>query len=216
MSDDLVPAILWCDLETTGLDAKTGVILEIGLRVTDWKGDEIARWTHPIWDYRWRAMLASNEFVWSMHRDSGLVADLIEIDNQSNADRNQYLLLNVIKRALAWLAEHAPAGSGPHDGKFPMAGNSLGGVDRPFLREHAPAINDWFSYRNLDISSIREACRIVNRALFARMEEASVHPSHQLPVAHRPQLDIDNSIVLWNSFIDNFFWTEEDFLPLER
>lgn len=202
MSDDLVPAILWCDLETTGLDAKTGMMLEIGLRITDWRGREIDSWTSLIWNEGWRGRLATNDFVWDMHTESGLIGDLEDLEiNRRVID---YTLESVTQQALTWLAERAPADTGPHDGKFPMAGNSLGGVDRPFLREHAPAINDWFSYRDLDVSSMREACRVTNKALHAREPEVEK--------SHRPQEDISNSILLWNHYIDNFFWTDADFM----
>lgn len=193
-----VPTILWCDLETTGLNAESGLILEMGFRLTDYYGSEIRRWTHVLWSPLWRATLARNQFVWDMHVESGLVAELTRIDSLAGGERIMYAPHRVRDAALAWLEEHAK--DGPHDGKFPMAGNSLSGVDRPFLVEHAPAINAHFSYRNLDVSSIREACRIVNPALHAR--------EPQLPKAHRTQQDLDNTILLWQHYIDNFFFEE--------
>lgn len=192
------PSILWCDIETTGRDATTGLVLEVGLRLTDWYGAEIRRWTSIIWDYRWRATLAANPLVWDMHTESGLIADLTRIESLPSIRRNLYLDRNVIPRALDWLTRYAS--DGPHDGKFPMAGNSLSGVDRPFLKRYAPEIHDFFSYRNLDVSSIREACRIVNPPLHAR--------EPQVEKAHRPQDDIDNSITLWKHYIDNFLFEE--------
>ena len=43
--------------------------------------------------------------------------------------------------------------------KIPLCGNSIG-QDRRFLVKYMPALNDFFHYRNVDVSSIKE---LVNR-----------------------------------------------------
>ena len=54
--------------------------------------------------------------------------------------------------ALAFLAEHVPAKSSP------MCGNSIC-QDRRFLARWMPRLEDWFHYRNLDVSTLKELCR---------------------------------------------------------
>jgi oligoribonuclease len=193
------PEILWADIECSGLDAENDVLMEVGFRLTDWWGDEISRFTRLVWDYRWRARLAGNEFVFNMHRDSGLARDLSEVEKHPSSQRNYFLSSRVADEAMAWLEDNAK-GLGPIDGKFPMAGNSLQGVDRPFLKKYMPEVFEFFHYRDLDVSSIREACRLLNPMLHGR--------EPVVPKAHRPQQDINNSIALWRHYADNFFFTE--------
>ena len=58
----------------------------------------------------------------------------------------------VERAALAFLAEHVPAKASP------MCGNSIC-QDRRFLARWMPALEDWFHYRNLDVSTLKELCR---------------------------------------------------------
>jgi oligoribonuclease len=40
----------------------------------------------------------------------------------------------------------------------PMCGNSIG-QDRRFMARYMPKLEDWFHYRNLDVSTLKELCR---------------------------------------------------------
>jgi oligoribonuclease len=48
--------------------------------------------------------------------------------------------------------EHVPAKASP------MCGNSIC-QDRRFLARWMPRLEDWFHYRNLDVSTLKELCR---------------------------------------------------------
>ena len=54
--------------------------------------------------------------------------------------------------ALAFLREHVPAKASP------MCGNSIC-QDRRFLARWMPALEDYFHYRNLDVSTLKELAR---------------------------------------------------------
>jgi oligoribonuclease len=54
--------------------------------------------------------------------------------------------------ALAFLREHVPAKASP------MCGNSIC-QDRRFLARWMPALEDYFHYRNLDVSTLKELVR---------------------------------------------------------
>jgi len=56
------------------------------------------------------------------------------------------------QRMLAFLREHVPPRISP------MCGNSIC-QDRRFLARWMPALEDYFHYRNLDVSSLKELCR---------------------------------------------------------
>lgn len=184
--------ILWVDIETTGLKAQEDLILEIGLRITNAQGDNLDEITSLVWNPNWRAQLMKMESVFDMHAKSGLVDDLEDLGRRP--DHTAYSPDAVATKLDNWLTGRLGTNL---IGVLPMAGNSVH-YDRSFLAEHMPNLLNWWHYRNLDISSMREACRILNYPLFQRM------PQHVK--AHRPQADIDESVKLWNWLADNFFW----------
>jgi oligoribonuclease len=55
-------------------------------------------------------------------------------------------------QAIAFLQEHVPAKASP------MCGNSIC-QDRRFLARHMPLLEDYFHYRNLDVSTLKELAR---------------------------------------------------------
>jgi oligoribonuclease len=198
-------AIIWGDIETTGLDARQDIlgrygdiILELGLRATTWDGTEIARYTSVIWTPDWRVRLERNPFVLDMHTKSGLVAALERIDDHPSFQAI-HALDNVQRGARMWMEKHAALG--PHNGAFPFAGNSVS-FDRRFLSEFMPDLDGMFSYRILDVSSIRESMRVLNPSLFARIQEPAK--------AHRPQGDIDSSIELWKVIYQSYVFVDDE------
>ena len=54
--------------------------------------------------------------------------------------------------ALAFLAEHVPSKVSP------MCGNTIC-QDRRFLARFMPNLEEWFHYRNLDVSTLKELAR---------------------------------------------------------
>lgn len=187
--DDL---ILWGDFETTGLDPVTDIILEAGLRVTDSFGNELHRITSLVWTADWRSRLVRNEFVFDMHKESGLVDELENLDNHPHRQTKSRELVS--KALTAWVVEKT------HGAKLPLAGNSVS-LDKFFMHFHMPELRDVMHYRIVDVSSTREQLRLCNPALFSRLPEE--------PKAHRPQGDIDSSIKLWRWLQREFFWTAE-------
>lgn len=188
--------ILWVDVEATGLDPQIDVILEVGLRITDWEGHELDRTTSLVWTRDWRARIAVNELVMDMHATSGLMFDLEDLDNNQS---KRYLKGSnqVSSNLVVWVQQRL--GHDAHN-IMPMAGNSVH-YDRSFLLAHMPDLHNLWHYRNLDISSLRESCRLFNPSLFAKMPT---------PVnAHRPQADIDESIKLMNWLQENFMFVED-------
>lgn len=140
------PAIVCIDLETTGLDYDKCCILEVGIVVAD--ADAM-----PIWSEAWMVEPLTNlsevgEFVQDMHTRNGLWDDL-----KDPAKRN-YLLGEAEQDILDWLDTLLL-----EPGKFPMFGSSIG-FDRRFLSIHMPRLEAWFHYRNIDMSTIKEAARM--------------------------------------------------------
>ena len=135
--------LIWIDMEMTGLDPQTDRILEVALVVTDHELNVVA--VAPVWVvHQDDATLAAMD-VWnqSTHGKSGLIDKV----KASVLDERA-----VETTALAFLREHAPPKVSP------MCGNSIC-QDRRFLARTMPALEDYFHYRNLDVSTLKELAR---------------------------------------------------------
>jgi oligoribonuclease len=186
--------ILWVDIEGTGLDPLSDVILEIGLRITDVEGNTLDKVTSLVWNPAWKFKLDCNPVVRDMHNKSGLTEELEDLGGRPI--RVSYSPEVVAKRLAAWVTDRIQ----PNEGYWPMAGNSVH-YDRSFLSIHMPHLLEMWHYRNLDVSSLREVCRLVNPALFAKLPTPAK--------THRPQQDLDESIKLWRWMMDNFLFVED-------
>jgi oligoribonuclease len=192
------PEMLWIDLETTGLDARDEIPLELGLAVTDKLGNIIAENKWLIHDETPAFLIkcgvaAQDSFVGPMHEKSGLWDDL--------ANRRQIGFASIIetdKQAVAWLEElEVP--------RLPLAGASIGSLDRPFVLEHFPALNGAMHYRNIDVSSIKELCKLHNPRVYSLMEDNTSKQER-----HRVLDDIHDSINEYLYYLDNFLFQAED------
>ena len=185
----------WIDLETTGLDARTEVPLEIGLKLTDeWgEGGPSKSWLiHEQNDhYKTRIVAAKkHDVVGPMHEKSGLWTDLTYMQSMRET---------IDEFAYRWLV-----GEGVQPGTLPLCGNSVGSLDRPFLLVHFPVLNEFLHYRNIDISSFKEVCRRVNPELFSNLRDIA---DNKESATHRPLEDIDASITEYQAYVENFFFT---------
>jgi oligoribonuclease len=135
--------LIWIDLEMTGLSPDTDRILEVALVVTDHDLNVVAE--APVWvvhqaDATLDAMDAWNR---STHGRSGLI-DKAKASPHAEAD--------VEAAALLFLREEVPPKASP------MCGNSIC-QDRRFLARTMPTLEDYFHYRNLDVSTLKELAR---------------------------------------------------------
>jgi oligoribonuclease len=135
--------LIWIDLEMTGLKPDTDRILEVALVVTD--GDLATVAEGPVWVVRQDEATLDAMDAWNQgtHGRSGLVAK-VKASFQDEAA--------VEAQALAFLQEHVPPKASP------MCGNSIC-QDRRFLARWMPALEDYFHYRNLDVSTLKELAR---------------------------------------------------------
>jgi oligoribonuclease (3'-5' exoribonuclease) len=155
--------MLWIDMETTGLYADMDVPLEIGIVLTDKFGNVFGKVSKLVWetgrDFRAAVVHAEeNEYVDNMHTQSGLWDDLLKNQSWDRRFIDDFMV--------GWLMS---CGVQPH--AMPMSGSSIGSLDRPFAQRHFPKLNEFLSYRNVDISSIKELCRLHRPELFETMEK---------------------------------------------
>ncbi|MBM5812180.1 MAG: oligoribonuclease [Gammaproteobacteria bacterium] len=151
--------LIWIDLEMTGLVPETDRILEIATVVTDADLAVIAE--GPVLAvHQPEAVLAAMD-AWNTrtHTASGLVRRVRDSTlDEAAAER----------RTMAFLAGHVDAGASP------MCGNSIC-QDRRFLARWMPALERFFHYRNLDVSTLKELARRWAPAVFAAVEKESRH-----------------------------------------
>jgi len=135
--------LVWIDMEMTGLKPESDRILEVALVVTDNTLATVAE-APVIVVHQADAMLAAMD-SWnrSTHTRSGLV-DRVKASTQDEAE--------VEAQMLAFLSEHVPPNVSP------MCGSSIC-QDRRFLARWMPRLEEYFHYRNLDVSSLKELCR---------------------------------------------------------
>ncbi len=131
--------LIWIDLEMTGLNPDQDRIIEIATVVTDCQLNVLAE--GPVFAIHQPDTIlgAMDQWNTNQHGKSGLVdrikASLIA-EEQAQAETIEFLM------------EYVPPG------KSPMCGNSIC-QDRRFLYRWMPKLEQYFHYRNLDVSSIK-------------------------------------------------------------
>ena len=131
---------MWIDLEMTGLDPDTDKIIEIATIVTDSELNIIAEGPQLVIHQSKQTMDAMGEWCVEHHGSSGLT-DRVLASKVSCAQAEQETL-NFLKK---WV----------EPGVSPLCGNSIG-QDRRFMVRYMPELNEFFHYRNIDVSSVKE------------------------------------------------------------
>ncbi len=136
--------LIWIDLEMTGLEPQSDQIIEIATIVTDNQLNLLAQGPEIAIHQPQSVLDAMDEWNTRQHGQSGLVKRVLE---------SSYSLAAAEQETLAFLKLWVPAGESP------ICGNSIC-QDRRFLARLMPALESYFHYRNLDVSSLKElACR---------------------------------------------------------
>ncbi|HXP64790.1 MAG TPA: oligoribonuclease [Steroidobacteraceae bacterium] len=132
--------LIWIDLEMTGLKPDSDLIIEIATIVTDKHLTVLAE--GPVLAIRQSesVMKSMDEWNTNQHGRSGLTARVLASDVDAAAAE---------RRTLAFLEEWVEAR------RSPMCGNSIC-QDRRFLARYMPALEAFFHYRNLDVSTLKE------------------------------------------------------------
>ncbi|MDX3773113.1 oligoribonuclease [Chromatiaceae bacterium AAb-1] len=151
--------LIWLDLEMTGLEPKTDVILEIATIVTDSELNILAE--GPVFAIHQPDSVLDNMNEWCIeqHGKSGLTA---------RCRASDITLAEAERQTIEFLKQYVPAG------KSPMCGNSIG-QDRRFLVEYAPALEAFFHYRNLDVSTVKELAKRWNPEVTKKVQKSGSH-----------------------------------------
>lgn len=132
--------LIWIDLEMTGLDPDRDVIIEIGTIVTDAQLDVLAE--GPVMAIHQDDQILDSMDEWNtkQHGGSGLTGR-VRASRFSTADAE--------RATLEFLQHYVPPKASP------MCGNSIC-QDRRFMYKYTPALVEYFHYRNLDVSTLKE------------------------------------------------------------
>ena len=135
--------LIWIDLEMTGLEPQTDVIIEIATLVTDQDLNHLAEGPVIAIHQPDEILDAMDEWNTNQHGKSGLTQRVKD---------SQYDVRQAEVETLEFLKEWVPKGASP------MCGNSIC-QDRRFMARLMPELEDYFMYRNLDVSSLKELAR---------------------------------------------------------
>ena len=140
----LLNPLVWVDLEMTGLDPDTHVVVEAAVIITDGMLDTVVEGPDIVIAAPESALEAMEPTVAQMHARSGLDAE-IRAATATPADAEEALL--------EFISAHVP-----QPRSAPLAGNSVH-ADRMFLRRHMPRLEAHLHYRNVDVSTVKELAR---------------------------------------------------------
>lgn len=161
--------LIWIDLEMTGLDTVNDQIIEIATVVTDQNLNEIAVGPVLAVSQPKKVLDEMDEWNTRQHGESGLTARVLESGLAVEQAESQ---------TLNFLEKHVSAGASP------MCGNSIC-QDRRFLARQMPALEAFFHYRNLDVSTLK---------ILAQRWAPQVAKGYTKESSHRALDDIRDSI----------------------
>lgn len=132
--------LIWIDLEMTGLNPQTDLIIEIATIVTNKDLEILAE--GPVIAIYVKDQILDHMDDWNTehHGQSGLL---------KRVRQSQINLSQAQAQTLAFLSQYVPKGVSP------MCGNSIC-QDRRFLFRLMPELEAYFHYRNLNVSAIKE------------------------------------------------------------
>lgn len=171
--------LIWLDMEMTGLEPDRDRIIEIAIVITDSQLNVVAE--APVIAVHQPDQVLDGMDDWNRntHGKSGLV-DRVKASTIGEADAEAQML--------AFLQQYVPARTSP------MCGNSIC-QDRRFLARYMPALEAWFHYRNLDVSTLKE---------LAKRWRPEVYKGVDKKGKHEALADIHESIGELRHYRDNF------------
>ncbi len=151
--------LIWIDLEMTGLSPADDVIIEIATIVTDSDLNILAEGPVRAIHQSDERLDGMDEWNTNQHGKSGLTERV----------RNSEITTEQAEaETIEFLQQWVPAG------KSPMAGNSIC-QDRRFLANYMPALEEYFHYRNLDVSSVKELAKRWQPEVLKGVKKSGAH-----------------------------------------
>ena len=132
--------LIWIDMEMTGLDPDTCVVLEIATIVTDAQLNVLAEGPVLAIHQSDEVLANMNEWCIDVHGKTGLT---------QRCRDSKISAIDAQVQTIAFLSQWVPAG------KSPLCGNTIG-QDRRFMVKYMPELEAYCHYRSIDVSTIKE------------------------------------------------------------
>ncbi len=162
--------LVWLDMEMTGLDPEKERIIEVAVVVTEPDLTIVAEGPALAIHQPDSLLDAMDNWNKATHGKSGLI-DKVKVSTLGEAQAEDILI--------AFLSQHVPPG------KSPLCGNTIS-QDRRFMFRYMPRLEQFFHYRNLDVSTLKELARALAAG---RLQELRKKKSR-----HEALADIHDSI----------------------
>lgn len=175
--------LIWVDMEMTGLMPDTDRVIEIAVVITDLHLNVQVQGPVIAIHQSDEALDAMDNWNKTTHGRSGLI-DRVRASTFTERD--------AIEQIRAFAGQYVPPG------KSPMCGNSIC-QDRRFMARWMPELEDFFHYRNLDVSTLKELCRRWRPELVKGFQKRA---------AHTALADIVESIEELKYYREHFIRTE--------
>ncbi|MBD3610654.1 MAG: oligoribonuclease [Gammaproteobacteria bacterium] len=151
--------LIWIDLEMTGLVPEEDKVIEIATIVTDSNLEILAEGPVIAIHQPDDVLNAMDEWNTNTHGNSGL----IERVRNSQVSEQQ-----AEQETIEFLSQYVDANVSP------ICGNSIC-QDRRFLAIHMPRLEDYFHYRNLDVSTVKELGKRWNPQMMSGLKKNGAH-----------------------------------------
>jgi len=151
--------LVWLDCEMTGLEPERDRIIEIAVIVTD--SNLTQRVEGPVLVIHQSDALLDGMDAWNKgtHGRSGLI-DKVRASTTTEEEAQEQLI--------KFLSRYVNKGGSP------MCGNTIG-QDRRFLVRYMPRLEDYFHYRNLDVSTLKELAKRWRPEVYASFKKQQAH-----------------------------------------
>ncbi len=151
--------LIWIDLEMTGLVPEKDVIIEIATVVTDANLNLLAEGPALVIAQSDTLLAGMDEWNTKQHTRSGLIKRVRE--SNISTQQAEFQTLEFLKKYL-------------NIGKSPMCGNTIC-QDRRFLYNYMPKLEQFFHYRHIDVSTLKELAKRWNPSVTMEFEKDSTH-----------------------------------------
>ncbi|WP_343595530.1 oligoribonuclease [Acinetobacter sp.] len=177
--------LIWIDLEMTGLDTDNDQIIEIATIITDDNLNVLAE--GPVLAIHQNDQIINGMDEWNtrQHGQSGLI---------NRVRRSQLTARDAEVQTLEFLKKWVTAKASP------MCGNSIC-QDRRFMHRLMPELEQFFHYRNLDVSSVKELAKRWRPEIMSGLKKEASHLALD---------DIRDSIRELKYYREYFFITNDD------
>lgn len=151
--------LIWVDMEMTGLEPDSDVVIEIATIVTDSDLNTLAEGPVIALHQSQERLAGMDEWNTTHHTRSGLVDRVV-----ASAESEESATDSTIEFLNQWVPK----------GASPMCGNTIC-QDRRFMARHMPRLESFFHYRNLDVSTLKILMKLWRPELEAGINKTGAH-----------------------------------------